>query len=974
MFRQTCDDQINECDDAEFPHQCHEQATCTDTIGWYNCTCNPGWEGSGFDCTDIDFCASFPCKHNGTCEEFSDGSSFNCICDGTGYEGDRCEIEIDECSDPDLNQCNQNCTNAIGGNPGYTCSCEPGYFLMDQFTCQVRLISSACVPLDSTASCNLRCASFLTTSSGYLFICIDNSSQDIDECADSNLNNCDNVNGECTNLSGGFSCSCKGGYAGNGVICTQLDATSLDCPAAGQQVDVNLDNGGILTVTPSVAGMLCSLNEVQSNADGSEDKSVIPIARSYEGHQWESSAGDLATNIFKDVNGQPECLPDGSSCTVLLPALPDPATQRYALTSYEYSPPRKDQIARALGRLTFGATPKDLSLHDKAEWDADTELYLAQFIQEQMNEQQTPMSSHREYFRKRANPKLTHATRGGRPDHPCDPYSRWRRYSFIRHDRETLLTDTKKQLIIEYDADEVASLPAPTLYEAEDAVMVGYKVDTKSAPKDNYYFGDAFANHDWGNTGENGYVEFTVNANVTGDYEVAVRYSNSDRYSDRPIDLVINNATVATLACPFTLSSDFWRYTKLVTVPLLAGVNKVRVVATTDGSVDVDHLRVGRQPAVILKVYGHVRAVVPDGLALFKNPQVVFDPQTPYEFCDINVPTVNQPQGMIEIRDPSIGGCSDTDFDFDAMNPPVDFTDYEQHIPGVLFELPSNTDSSDWVAHIDNQATYHQVTDTDYLLVHGINGTGEEEKCQSIPAIMKEDDLPVFAKLPDGTYLVWTPQLIMEENTPGNNIADGGGEVQLVSDGQVRCSNVPRNLFNEDTCKLSIGDSACTQSDAAIEVDVLLNEDNIRALFPLHDGKRYVYAIKGLVLGDPATSFEESPCSDATNDYTRWEKVGAACSIDTPLHSDTTAILTQMFESTSDTSNPYLVDVKRPPGGSCHPDDNQKLGISITVDGICYTQVHRNHLSVYDATDWAGQNNMGKDLHPGGVSLLLSLV
>ena len=146
MFQQTCDDQINECEDAEFPHQCHEQATCTDTIGSYSCTCNPGWEGAGFDCTDIDFCASFPCEHNGTCEEFSDGSSFNCICDGTGYEGDRCEIEIDECSDPDLNQCNQNCTNAIGGNPGYTCFCEPGYFLMDQFTCQVRLISSACVP------------------------------------------------------------------------------------------------------------------------------------------------------------------------------------------------------------------------------------------------------------------------------------------------------------------------------------------------------------------------------------------------------------------------------------------------------------------------------------------------------------------------------------------------------------------------------------------------------------------------------------------------------------------------------------------------------------------------------------------------------------------------------------------------------------------------------------------------------------
>ena len=776
---------------------------------------------------------------------------------------------------------------------------------------------------------------------------------DIDECADSNLNNCHD-NAFCTNdPPGGYTCTCNGGYEGNGVECTKLDATSLDCPASGQ-VDVNLDFGGILTVTPSINGMLCTLTEVRTTTDGSEDDQVIPIARSYEGNLWESSAGDLATSIFKDTGGQPECLPDGSSCQLQLPPLADPATYRYALTSYEYSPSRRDQIARALGRLTFGATPTDLNLHDKPEMDNDSEAYLAAFIQEQMDEQITPMTSHREYFRKRTNPKLTHAARGGRPDHPCDAHSRWRRYSFIRHDREILLTDTKRKLFIEYDAADVASLPPPVFYEAEDAVMVGYEADTKSAPKDSYYYGDFFANHAWGKTEEDGYIEFTVAANATKNYEVAVRYSNSDRYSDRPIDLVVNNVPVATLPCPYTLNSDFWRYTKLVSVPLVEGENKIRVVATTDGSVDIDHLRVNRLPAAIIKMNGHVRAVVPDGLVFLKNPLVTFDPQVAYEFCDIDVPNVNKPQGMIEIRDPTIGGCSSTDYDFDKMNPPVDFTGYEQYIPGVLFDLPSNTDSSDWIEHVDEQEQYHEVTGIDYLLINGID---DEAKCSQIPTIMKEDDLPVFAKLPDGSYLQWTPQLIWEDNTPGSNIADGGGEVQLASGGDVRCSNVPRNIFNEEMCKLSTGDNPCTQRDAAVEIDFVLNEENIRSFFPLIG--RYVYAIKGLVLGDDATPFEESPCR--TTDFTRWEKSPSPCDVETSLQPDTTAALTQMLSTTTDNDNPFLTDVKFPADASCHVDDEQTLGISITVGGICYTQVHRNHLSVYDATRWP-------EAHNGGVS------
>lgn len=36
---------INECETGT--HKCQVDATCNNTIGWYNCTCNPGYGGNG---------------------------------------------------------------------------------------------------------------------------------------------------------------------------------------------------------------------------------------------------------------------------------------------------------------------------------------------------------------------------------------------------------------------------------------------------------------------------------------------------------------------------------------------------------------------------------------------------------------------------------------------------------------------------------------------------------------------------------------------------------------------------------------------------------------------------------------------------------------------------------------------------------------------------------------------------------------
>ena len=40
---------VDECSGAQ--HNCNVNATCNNTIGTFICTCNPGYEGDGVNCT-----------------------------------------------------------------------------------------------------------------------------------------------------------------------------------------------------------------------------------------------------------------------------------------------------------------------------------------------------------------------------------------------------------------------------------------------------------------------------------------------------------------------------------------------------------------------------------------------------------------------------------------------------------------------------------------------------------------------------------------------------------------------------------------------------------------------------------------------------------------------------------------------------------------------------------------------------------
>lgn len=183
----------------------------------------------------------------------------------------------------------------------------------------------------------------------------------------------------------------------------------------GSSVDlshVEFDNN---TLQFTISSQLCTL--VQVAADG---KSFKPVARSYDGNPWEVSAGAFTSLVEFDCTGS-------SACKTVLPSLSDGAI--YQLRSF----PRvyksaADTIARFLEQATFGITRADIE-----SFQGDySDLAMAKWIQKQQNE--VPITSHRQVYRKRLNARREVATVQGMVTHPCGAGARYRRYAFSDQD------------------------------------------------------------------------------------------------------------------------------------------------------------------------------------------------------------------------------------------------------------------------------------------------------------------------------------------------------------------------------------------------------------------------------------------------------------------------------------------------------------------------------------------------------------
>jgi hypothetical protein len=170
-------------------------------------------------------------------------------------------------------------------------------------------------------------------------------------------------------------------------------ATATSCPI-NESTPSEIPSGPVILAHSDT---LCILTKAALGINGTLT-GIAPVALSYDGGDWETAAGDFATALlygkeFGDYMA-------GSQIT--LPELP--TNERYYLTSYSHHVSETDKLARLLETATFGTTAQDL-----ADWSkgALTTTTAKKWIQEQMH---LPVTSHREFFRRRTNARVSEAT------------------------------------------------------------------------------------------------------------------------------------------------------------------------------------------------------------------------------------------------------------------------------------------------------------------------------------------------------------------------------------------------------------------------------------------------------------------------------------------------------------------------------------------------------------------------------------
>jgi hypothetical protein len=145
------------------------------------------------------------------------------------------------------------------------------------------------------------------------------------------------------------------------------------------------------------------------------NRSKQPVARSYQGFNWELYGPEASSNSVTCVAG---------NCTIAMPSSAD--NVRYELLSVMAR--HEDTPARFLEQATFGATRSDLS-----SFPAN----YTRWLRNQINT--VPPSYHREYYRRRLNHRFEHASPQGIVTHPCQVGTRYRRYAFSDKDRNDQL-------------------------------------------------------------------------------------------------------------------------------------------------------------------------------------------------------------------------------------------------------------------------------------------------------------------------------------------------------------------------------------------------------------------------------------------------------------------------------------------------------------------------------------------------------
>ncbi|XP_068222449.1 protein crumbs isoform X2 [Palaemon carinicauda] len=232
------------CDNDNNP--CRNNATCTmNSFGdIYECQCKPGFSGINCDINDDD-CVSQPCWYGGTC--IDKVNSFECNCEGTGYEGDICQTNIDECllNDPCTN--GATCFDLYGD---YECACAPGY---TGKYCEVEILECSSNPCQNGGLCEDR-------KNAYKCSCV--LGFEGNDC-EHNIDDCFNVtcpwNAQAVDFINECVCHCKPGFAGFPPDCIEIDEC-LSSPCLNGGTCSDGENSYSCTCPQGYSGDSCEVN------------------------------------------------------------------------------------------------------------------------------------------------------------------------------------------------------------------------------------------------------------------------------------------------------------------------------------------------------------------------------------------------------------------------------------------------------------------------------------------------------------------------------------------------------------------------------------------------------------------------------------------------------------------------------------------------------------------------------------------